>query len=107
MFRLSFEEAVQKALSALDARSTEVFLPLGMDYRRVVNYRVLKRSTFIFQTPRQRKTVLRQIQRASASAQRPVGALDFSSEVSHDQSAPAGAKPEGQPVALVDAEATD
>jgi hypothetical protein len=40
-----------------------VYFPLGLENKRVMNYRVIKASAFIFQTPEQRAAVLKQLQR--------------------------------------------
>ena len=41
----------------------EVVFPLGLEYARVANYRVVKASAFVFRTPEQRARVLKQVQK--------------------------------------------
>jgi len=60
---LSFKRAAQLARRALDAGLLAVYFPLGLANVKVGNYRALKASAFIFQTPEQRAAVLRQWQK--------------------------------------------
>jgi hypothetical protein len=60
---LSFDRAGQRARKALDTGMPQVLFPLGLEVRRVQNYRVLKPSAFIFETPEQRAALLKQWQR--------------------------------------------
>jgi hypothetical protein len=60
---LSLKQASQKARAALDAGIPEVYYPLGLEYVKVMNYRALKPSGFIFQTPEQRTAVVRRWQK--------------------------------------------
>src|SRR5262249_45119702 len=58
---LSFKLAAQKARKALQAGASGVYFPLGLEHRRVLNYKVFKPSGFIFRTPEQRSAVLKQL----------------------------------------------
>jgi hypothetical protein len=60
---LSFLRACQRARRALDDGVPEVVLPLGLEGRKVMNYRVIKASAFVFQTPDQRAALVKQMQR--------------------------------------------
>jgi hypothetical protein len=59
---LSFHKAGQKARKALGAGLPAVYFPLGLENIKVMNYRVIKASAFIFRTPEQRAAVLKQLQ---------------------------------------------
>lgn len=50
---LKMEPARQKARKALLSGIPEVMLPLGMAHTRVMNYKVIKPSSFVFQDPQQ------------------------------------------------------
>jgi hypothetical protein len=56
---LSFHRAGQRARGALDAGAPAVVFPLGLEVRKVQNYRALKPSAFVFDTPEQRAAVLK------------------------------------------------
>jgi hypothetical protein len=58
---LSLKKACQKARAALEAGADRVRLPLGFEAGKVLNYRVVKASAFLFCDPAQRATVLKQI----------------------------------------------
>ena len=60
---LSYKEAGQKACSALESGIPEVYYPLGLANQRSANYKVMKPSAFMFQTPQQRRTIVKQIER--------------------------------------------
>lgn len=60
---LSYKKAGQKARKALNAGIPEVYFPLGLASNRVLNYRILKPSAFIFQNPEQRAAILKQWQK--------------------------------------------
>jgi hypothetical protein len=60
---LSLKKASQLARRALEAEIPEVYFPLGLELRRVLSYRVVKGSAFIFQTPAQRAAILKEIQK--------------------------------------------
>jgi hypothetical protein len=60
---LSFKKAGQKARNALDQGVPEVYFPLGLEDRKLMNYKALKASAFIFQTPEQRAALVKQIQK--------------------------------------------
>ena len=60
---LSFHRASQRARKALDAGIPTVVFPLGLEARKVQNYRALKASAFVFATPEQRTAVLKQWQK--------------------------------------------
>jgi hypothetical protein len=57
---LSFGKACQAARKALESGPPEVCLPVGFDRRKVLAYRVVKPSAFVFNTPAQREAVLKQ-----------------------------------------------
>lgn len=58
---LSLKKAGQKARAALDAGAERVRLPLGFEAGKVLAYRVVKASAFLFRDPVQRAAVLRQL----------------------------------------------
>lgn len=58
---LSLTKAGQKARAALDAGADRVRLPLGYESGKVLNYRVVKASAFLFRDPVQRAAVLKQL----------------------------------------------
>ena len=60
---LTWDQAVSKAMTAVEDGAEVVFLPLGMSFCRVLNYRAIKLSAFVFQTPKQRATVLKQVEK--------------------------------------------
>ena len=60
---LSLLRAAQKAQAALREGAAEVCVPLGFEARRVLNYRAVKLSAFVFRTPEQRAAVLKQLQK--------------------------------------------
>jgi hypothetical protein len=60
---LSFLRACQRARRALDGGVPEVVLPLGLEGHKVMNYRAIKASAFVFQTPEQRAALVKQVQR--------------------------------------------
>lgn len=60
---LSFKKAAQKARKTLDAGVPQVYFPLGLENRRVLNYRAFKPSAFVFGSPQQRASILKQIQK--------------------------------------------
>src|SRR5262249_14091436 len=60
---LSLAPALQKAKQALAAGAGRVLLPLGFTAAKVLTYRCLKPSAFLFRTPEQRAAVVRQWQR--------------------------------------------
>jgi hypothetical protein len=60
---LSFERAKQKARKALTRGLPAVLFPLRLEHRKVANYRILKPSAFVFQTPAQRAAWVKAIQK--------------------------------------------
>lgn len=60
---LGYVEARQKALSAVESGVSELYFPLGLAHRTVANYKAIKLSAFVFQTPQQRKTIEKQFER--------------------------------------------
>ena len=58
---LTHDQACQKAETALDEGLSAVYVPLGLEHRRVNNYKAIKPSAFVFRTPEQRRTVVKQI----------------------------------------------
>jgi hypothetical protein len=60
---LKYKEAGQKARAALEAGIPEVLYPLGMEFSKIGNYKAIKPSAFLFQTPEQRRTILKQIKK--------------------------------------------
>jgi hypothetical protein len=60
---LSLKKATQKARGAIEGGVPEVYFPLGLEYRRLLNYKAIKASAFIFRTPEQRAAVVKQIQK--------------------------------------------
>lgn len=60
---LGLREAYQKAKQALEQGVEEVYLPLGLKSSRFLNYKLIKLSAFLFQTPKQRAKVLKQVER--------------------------------------------
>ncbi len=63
---LSFAKAAQKARRAIDRGIPEVYFPLGLEHGKVLSYRILKPSAFVFETPEQRAAILKQWQRFEA-----------------------------------------
>jgi hypothetical protein len=59
---LKFRVAGQRARRALSDGVPEVVFPLGLEHTKVLSYRVIKASSFIFETPEQRLKVVKQIQ---------------------------------------------
>jgi hypothetical protein len=57
---LSFARAAQKARKAIESGIPEVYFPLGLEHTKVLAYRALKASAFIFETPEQRAAVVKQ-----------------------------------------------
>lgn len=64
---LAFESARRKARAALASGLEEVVLPLGLEVGRTANYRCVKASAFTFETPEQRASVVKQVQRFEAA----------------------------------------
>jgi hypothetical protein len=60
---LSYRQAGQKARAALDSGVPEVVFPLAFENREVKVYRAIKPAAFLFRTPEQRRTILRQIEK--------------------------------------------
>jgi hypothetical protein len=60
---MTWKQAALKARQALEEGKVAVYLPLGMPYTRVLNYRAIKPASFIFQSPEQRAAILRQVQK--------------------------------------------
>jgi hypothetical protein len=60
---LSLKDAGQKARNALDQGVPEVYFPLGLEDRKLMNYKALKASAFIFHSPEQRAALVKQIQK--------------------------------------------
>jgi hypothetical protein len=60
---LSFKRAAQQTRAALDQGTPAVVFPLGLPSARVMNYRIFKPSAFVFQTPKQRSSIVKQIQK--------------------------------------------
>ncbi len=60
---LKLNPAKQAARRALKSGLKEVVLPLGYPYRRILAYKSLKPSAFVFRTPKQYKTITRQLER--------------------------------------------
>jgi hypothetical protein len=60
---LSFKRAAQQTRAALDRGTPAVLFPLGLESTRVMNYRIIKPSAFVFQTPKQRSSIVKQIQK--------------------------------------------
>ena len=60
---LKLSEAKTKAESAIRAGAAAVILPLGLSFRTAREYRVIKPSAFVFQSPRQRQNFERQLLR--------------------------------------------
>jgi hypothetical protein len=58
---LPLRKAGQKARAALDAGAERVRLPLGFEAGKVLTYRVIKASAFLFRDPVQRAAVLKQV----------------------------------------------
>ncbi len=58
---LSFEQAALEVRHALYAGYPEVLFPLGFKRRKVLNYRIIKASAFVFNNPEQRVKILKQI----------------------------------------------
>ncbi len=58
---LSLKKAFQKARAALETGVDRVRLPLGFDAGKVLNYRIVKASAFLFRDPAQRAAVLKQL----------------------------------------------
>jgi hypothetical protein len=50
-------------LAALEAGAQAVWLPLGLEHRKVMNYKIIKASAFVFDMPAQRDAILKQIQK--------------------------------------------
>jgi hypothetical protein len=59
---LSLARACREARAALEAGEDKVYLPLGLHKPRTMNYRIVKPSAFLYQTPAQRLAILKQIQ---------------------------------------------
>jgi hypothetical protein len=60
---MTLPKAAQKAKRSLASGAEEVLLPLGYRWWRVLTYRIVKLSAFLFRTPAQRAKILRQVQR--------------------------------------------
>jgi hypothetical protein len=60
---LKFDEAMRSARKAIRQNIAEVVFPLGFQHRKVGNYRIIKPSMFVFQTPEQRNTIVKQIEK--------------------------------------------
>lgn len=60
---LTWEQAALKAKAAIEDGAESVYLPLGMPFCRVLNYRAIKLSAFVFQSPKQRATTLKHVQK--------------------------------------------
>jgi hypothetical protein len=60
---LSLKQAAQKARKVLASGVPEVYFPLGLEDTRVLSYKALKASAFVFRTPKQRGAVLKQMQK--------------------------------------------
>jgi hypothetical protein len=59
---LSLTRAAQKVRAAVQGGATAAYFPLGFEQRKVLHYRIIKGSGFVFQTGRQRAKFLRQLQ---------------------------------------------
>jgi hypothetical protein len=57
---LSFDRAAQQARKALASGIPKVYFPLGLEHVKVLNYKVLKASAFVFETPEQRAAIVKQ-----------------------------------------------
>jgi hypothetical protein len=60
---LTWKQAVSKARQALEQGAEAVYLPLGMSFARTLNYRAIRPSAFVFQSPKQRAAILKQFQK--------------------------------------------
>jgi hypothetical protein len=60
---LTYKQAERKAQQALESGIPEVVFPLRLEHRKVSIYRAIKVSAFVFTTPEQRVTVLKQVQK--------------------------------------------
>jgi hypothetical protein len=58
---LSFKRAARRARAALGRGVPAVYFPLGLAQRRVLNYKAIKASAFLFRTPEQRAKVVKQL----------------------------------------------
>jgi hypothetical protein len=66
---LSTTEAIVKARHAFKRGPKAVVLPIGFPYRKVQNFKLIRLSTFVFQTPTQRKLMARQLKNFEQSKQ--------------------------------------
>lgn len=60
---LSLLRACREAKVLLEDGLTLVYLPLGLACTKVMNYRIIKASAFLFETPRQRQAMLKQMRK--------------------------------------------
>jgi hypothetical protein len=60
---LSLDRAAQRARAALEQGPQEVYLPLGLAHTKVLNYKIVKASAFVYENAEQRAALVRQIQR--------------------------------------------
>jgi len=58
---LKIKPARDKARKALTSGIEEVFMPLGMPHRKVMNYKLIKASSFIFDNPAQHDAFIRAV----------------------------------------------
>jgi hypothetical protein len=60
---LTYNKAMRKAQQALASGIPEVVCPLRLECRKISTYTAVKVSAFVFETPEQRTTVLKQVQK--------------------------------------------
>lgn len=60
---IQFNDAVSVAKKKIEDGAETVFLPLGMPFPKFMNYRVIKFTEFVYQSPEQRTTIIKQIKK--------------------------------------------
>jgi hypothetical protein len=60
---LKLDGAVQKARAAIRDGVEQVHFPLGLPDTKIRNYRAIRPAAWIFKTPKQRKTILKQVEK--------------------------------------------
>jgi hypothetical protein len=60
---LSLLRACREAQTFLEDRQPLIYLPLGLHHSKIMNYRIVKASAFLFQTPKQHRSILKQMRK--------------------------------------------